>query len=296
MLILDNTIHLSEILLYLDLIKKQKRAPSIDELNMMVYHMDNYDQVKAFYNSVKEHGFEPPFVFYNRTLIHFIEDYDECVNLKDKILRTQVNRRRQYSNLFKHQILLCKSEEQASRTIKEARDYGLNLDEELLVNTFNSMLEIKEKQKEWKELIRSSEKYKDFPSIYEEWCEMKSNYFKSLSLEQLKQTLLEQQSQVDTTHRTTQTSVFTRSVYIKEFARRIAKGTCQLCDKEAPFLDKQGNPFLEVHHIEYLSRGGKDAIDNVIALCPNCHRKIHLLEREEDITKISKKVLTYLTM
>ncbi|QSF35705.1 HNH endonuclease [Priestia megaterium] len=69
----------------------------------------------------------------------------------------------------------------------------------------------------------------------------------------------------------------------------MAQGICQLCDKEAPFLDKQGNPFLEVHHINYLSNGGEDKIDNVVALCPNCHRRIHMLEDEEDFKKILKK-------
>ncbi|MED3822084.1 HNH endonuclease, partial [Priestia aryabhattai] len=76
---------------------------------------------------------------------------------------------------------------------------------------------------------------------------------------------------------------------IKEYAKKMAQGICQLCDKEAPFLDKQGNPFLEVHHINYLSNGGEDKIDNVVALCPNCHRRIHMLEDEEDFKKILKK-------
>ncbi|WP_296863638.1 HNH endonuclease [Thermosyntropha sp.] len=29
-------------------------------------------------------------------------------------------------------------------------------------------------------------------------------------------------------------------------------------------------------HIEWLSRGGTDTIDNTVALCPNCHRKMHV--------------------
>lgn len=45
---------------------------------------------------------------------------------------------------------------------------------------------------------------------------------------------------------------------------RVAKGICQLCDKEAPIKDKHGQPFLEVHHIHYLSNGGEDKIENVI--------------------------------
>ncbi|AMQ05903.1 HNH endonuclease [Sporosarcina psychrophila] len=80
-------------------------------------------------------------------------------------------------------------------------------------------------------------------------------------------------------------------MYVKEFARGAAKGICQLYDNEAPFLDKQGNPFLEVHHVHYLSKGGSDTMDNVVALCPNCHRKIRQLELEEDVNKITEKAL-----
>jgi hypothetical protein len=55
-----------------------------------------------------------------------------------------------------------------------------------------------------------------------------------------------------------------------------AKGICGICRKDAPFKRKLGNtPFLEVHHIIALSAGGPDSIENVIALCPNCHRMSH---------------------
>ncbi|MEE7094460.1 HNH endonuclease, partial [Escherichia coli O10] len=38
---------------------------------------------------------------------------------------------------------------------------------------------------------------------------------------------------------------------------------------------EDGTPFLEVHHIEWLSKGGEDSVENAIALCPNCHRQAH---------------------
>lgn len=279
---------LAEVLLYLDLIKRKGKTPSKDELNMIVYHMDNYDQVKAFYNKIKEHKFEPPFGFYLSTLIHFIEDYEEYISLKNKILRTQRNRKRPFNKLFTNQILLCKSEEEALSILQEARDYGLNLDEKLWVAKFDSLEEIKKKQKEWKEEMKSSEAYNNFSSIGEKFEIMKSSYFKSLSQEHLKKIIVEPKSQ-DKGVVARQINTFTRSMYIKEYAKRVAQGICQLCDKEAPFLDKQGNPFLEVHHINYLSNGGEDKIDNVVALCPNCHRRIHMLEDEEDFKKILKK-------
>lgn len=33
---------------------------------------------------------------------------------------------------------------------------------------------------------------------------------------------------------------------------------------------------------EWLSKGGKDIIDNTIALCPNCHKKMHILNLKID--------------
>ena len=55
-----------------------------------------------------------------------------------------------------------------------------------------------------------------------------------------------------------------------------AKGICEQCLEPAPFLRSSDNsPYLEVHHKISLSNGGEDTLDNVIAICPNCHRKIH---------------------
>ena len=83
---------------------------------------------------------------------------------------------------------------------------------------------------------------------------------------------------------------FTRNEYIREFVLIRSKGICELCENKAPFHDKYGNPFLETHHVEYLSKGGKDSIENVVALCPNCHRKIHNLKLESDIEILKQKL------
>ncbi|MCW1874887.1 HNH endonuclease [Erwinia sp. INIA-01] len=54
-----------------------------------------------------------------------------------------------------------------------------------------------------------------------------------------------------------------------------ANGQCQNCKRDAPFNREDGSPYLEVHHIEWLSRGGEDTVENAMALCPNCHRHVH---------------------
>lgn len=69
-----------------------------------------------------------------------------------------------------------------------------------------------------------------------------------------------------------------RDNYIAEVSKRRAEGICTLCGEPAPFKDKKGKPFLESHHIDWLSEGGADSIENVVALCPNCHRKMHELK------------------
>ncbi len=48
-----------------------------------------------------------------------------------------------------------------------------------------------------------------------------------------------------------------------------ANGVCELCHGDAPFLRaSDGTPYLEVHHIETLARGGEDVAENALALCP----------------------------
>lgn len=80
--------------------------------------------------------------------------------------------------------------------------------------------------------------------------------------------------------------IYRRDPKIKEMAMKRSMGKCELCNKKAPFIDKDGNPFLESHHIEYLSAGGKDILNNVVVLCPNCHRRIHIIQDATDIQKL----------
>ena len=55
-----------------------------------------------------------------------------------------------------------------------------------------------------------------------------------------------------------------------------ANGHCEYCQNPAPFVRRADkSPYLEVHHIKMLSEGGEDTVANAVALCPNCHRKVH---------------------
>lgn len=65
-----------------------------------------------------------------------------------------------------------------------------------------------------------------------------------------------------------------RSQALKEYVVKRSKGVCEGCRNPAPFNTRSG-PFLECHHVHRLSDGGPDLPENVVALCPNCHRRAH---------------------
>ena len=48
--------------------------------------------------------------------------------------------------------------------------------------------------------------------------------------------------------------------------------------------------YLETHHIKWLAAGGEDKLDNTVALCPNCHRKMHILNKQTDVKLLFKHV------
>lgn len=80
-----------------------------------------------------------------------------------------------------------------------------------------------------------------------------------------------------------------RNENVVKFVRLRARGKCQLCGKNAPFIDKKNEPFLEVHHIDSLAKKGQDTVENAVALCPNCHRKMHILDLQRDKKYLRKQ-------
>jgi len=80
--------------------------------------------------------------------------------------------------------------------------------------------------------------------------------------------------------------VYYRDPLVKAWVLENAKGMCECCNEKAPFIMENGHPFLEIHHIKPLSEGGSDTITNTIAICPNCHRKLHLGINRKKITEL----------
>lgn len=80
-----------------------------------------------------------------------------------------------------------------------------------------------------------------------------------------------------------------RDPAVKAWVLRNSGKRCAACWEPAPFKDDDNLPFLEVHHVVPLAKGGPDTIDNAVALCPNCHRAFHhAKERKKHVAKLYK--------
>nr|WKF58247.1 hypothetical protein HUO10_002745 [Paraburkholderia busanensis] len=74
---------------------------------------------------------------------------------------------------------------------------------------------------------------------------------------------------------TVTTEVFVRNADVVAEVLARAGGKCEICQRDAPFVRRDGRPYLEVHHVVQLAEGGDDTTENAIATCPNCHRRAH---------------------
>lgn len=80
---------------------------------------------------------------------------------------------------------------------------------------------------------------------------------------------------------------YSRDRKVSDWVIGQAGGTCELCKAAGPFRDLSDRLYLEAHHIHFLSKGGPDVVENVVALCPNCHRKCH---HSKDMAQIAAQL------
>jgi len=126
-------------------------------------------------------------------------------------------------------------------------------------------------------------------------AESLTNYVtaKEKKAKELPSTILEKRAKEHSSNRVANRyvnlKVYVRDPYVSEYAKRRANGVCQLCGKPAPFRDNDEKPFLETHHIIWLADGGADSLENTVALCPNCHRKMHIVNDSADVKALLKK-------
>jgi 5-methylcytosine-specific restriction endonuclease McrA len=108
--------------------------------------------------------------------------------------------------------------------------------------------------------------------IFEEKCKKA----RGLSDKELQKKLTKAQANAKHRKSIVQQPIYERSEYVVAFALRRANGKCEKCGNPAPFMrDSDNTPFLEVHHKIPLAENGDDKVENVMALCPNCHRHAH---------------------
>jgi 5-methylcytosine-specific restriction protein A len=101
----------------------------------------------------------------------------------------------------------------------------------------------------------------------------KSKKLKSKSLAELREIVLMPSSSLASV-RDREVQIYYRSEALKQYVILRSKGVCEGCGNQAPFKTKKG-PYLECHHLYRLADGGPDHPENVVALCPNCHRRAH---------------------
>jgi predicted HNH restriction endonuclease len=84
---------------------------------------------------------------------------------------------------------------------------------------------------------------------------------------------------------------YERSALVVAIAKLRADNRCEIPNCKHPvFVDVDGIPFTEVHHIEPLSEGGEDVLENVACLCPAHHREVHVGRRAPDLTAALRAV------
>ena len=79
---------------------------------------------------------------------------------------------------------------------------------------------------------------------------------------------------------------FDRDPSVVAWVLENANGICECCEEPAPFVRDNQIPFLEVHHVIHLADGGPDIIENAVAVCPNCHRELHLRTKQEPTRQV----------
>lgn len=76
--------------------------------------------------------------------------------------------------------------------------------------------------------------------------------------------------------RTGRTTLYDRNPLVVAIAKMRAGSQCEVADcAHDLFIDVADQPYCEIHHINPLSEGGADEIENVVCVCPAHHREAH---------------------
>ena len=85
-----------------------------------------------------------------------------------------------------------------------------------------------------------------------------------------------------------------RSDHVAAVVKQMADFKCEVdtCSYQG-FEKSDGDQYIEIHHLDQLSDGGEDSIDNAVAVCPNCHRMLHFGKNKKKLKdNLKRKVPT----
>lgn len=91
-------------------------------------------------------------------------------------------------------------------------------------------------------------------------------------------------------------SVYDRDPMVVAITKKAANSQCEVDDcTSPPFNTNSGELYVEVHHLRPLAEGGKDVLENAVAVCPTHHRHLHFgqgrdLLRESLLTKVLNRI------
>ena len=100
-----------------------------------------------------------------------------------------------------------------------------------------------------------------------------------------KEALLVAQKVTQGQHGLAKKTYYKRSLQVRRYVLARANGTCEACDKHAPFVTARNFAYLEPHNVRRVSDGGPDHPRWVAAVCPNCHREAHCGKNQRELNQ-----------
>ena len=99
------------------------------------------------------------------------------------------------------------------------------------------------------------------------------------------------QGQINPESKTSSSNQYYRDPAVRAWVLELSNGNCEACGEAAPFHSADGSAFLETHHMKRLADDGPDVVENAVAICPNCHRRLHYsADRLDFAAKVFEKV------
>lgn len=120
--------------------------------------------------------------------------------------------------------------------------------------------------------------------------EIEENIFSQIDINTLKEKV--ENINTDPIKVQRQINTYTRNNALRALVKVKSNYSCQIpsCNYIG-FKKSNGEKYIEIHHLAPLSQEGKDSIENTVALCPTCHRKLHYAHNKEELKENLKQYL-----